>query len=116
MPRPSEQSIRTWGAAAHAASLTGLLLPFGNILGPLLVWILKRDAAEFIDDQGKEALNFQITLLLYFAVAGMLFFLLFGAFLLYLLLFYWIGMVLIAAAKSSRGERYRYPFTLRLIQ
>lgn len=60
---PSNSDDRKWGAIAHLAALIGLLLPLGLVLGPLLVWFLKRDDSEFVNAQGKSALNFQLSIL-----------------------------------------------------
>lgn len=106
---------RTMGMLAHLSSLAGYVIPFGNIIGPLVVWLIKREEMPFVDDQGKEALNFQITVMLAVIACFALFFLI-----LPLLLIPVIGIVdlvftVIAAVKANEGEHYRYPMTLRLI-
>ena len=64
--RPATQTEpRTIATICHLASFAGFLMPFGNILGPLVVWLIKRHDSPYIDYPGKEALNFQITLILY---------------------------------------------------
>lgn len=108
---------KNWGMYCHLASLLGFVLPaFGNFLGPALVWLLKKNDYPFVDDQGKEALNFQITLLLISIVAGFLAAVLIGVFILYLLPFYWLVLTIMAAVKASDGVSYRYPYTLRLLK
>ena len=64
------QEQKTWGMIAHLSALVGLIIPFGNILGPLVVWLVKKDTMPFVDDQGKEALNFNITLAI--VIAGLM--------------------------------------------
>ena len=59
-PMPSQQA-RQWAMFCHFAAFLGLVFPFGNLLGPLIVWQIKKDFDPFVDTQGKEALNFQIT-------------------------------------------------------
>lgn len=108
---------RTWGMACHLAVFAGALLPvLGNIIGPLVVWLMKKDEYPFVDDQGKEALNFQISMMIYMAVAGVLVLLLVGFFLLAILGIMDFVLVIIAAVKANQGVRYRYPFTIRFIK
>ena len=116
------QDEKTWGMLAHLSTLVGLIVPFGTILGPLVVWLIKKDTMPFVDDQAKEALNFNITL----AIVGVALLLLtlvtfgFGALLTVpvgiLVGIAWLVFTIIAAIKANEGERYRYPFTLRLIK
>jgi hypothetical protein len=108
-------------------------MPFGNILGPLVVWLIKRHDSPYIDYHGKEALNFQISLTLYFIASAVLIsltlyllsYLIASAVLIIVL----IGMLLIivvgvagivltiiAAVRASEGEEYRYPMTIRLVK
>ncbi len=84
-------------------------------MGPLVVWLLKKDALPFVDDQGKEALNFQITMALIFGVCWALMFVLIGLLLMPILGLVNIVLVIIASVKANNGERYRYPFALRVI-
>ena len=106
---------RTWGMVAHLAALAGLVLPFGNILGPLVVWLARRDESQFVGDQAKEALNFNITVALGALACFVLLWVLIGILLFAPLVLYWLIMTIIAAAKASEGIRYHYPFALRLV-
>ena len=92
--------------------LGGILFSF---IPSLIVWLLKKDDSEYIAAQAKEALNFQITLLLAQFVAYVLIFILVGFLLLGLIWIFNIVFCIIAAISSSKGENYRYPLTLRLI-
>lgn len=115
---PAEQldeTQRNIAVGCHLLGFLGLVVPFGNILGPLVLWLIKRDDNEFVDDQGREAVNFQITMTLAFLVAAALMALLIGFLLLPLLGIYWLVVVVLAAVAASRGERHRYPLTLRLL-
>jgi len=111
------ESERTWGMLAHLSALAGLVVPLiGIVLGPLAVWLTRRDESEFVAGQAKEALNFNISVLLG-AVACMLLALVFVGFLLGTALFiFWLVMTLVAAIKASEGQVYRYPFSLRLVK
>jgi len=117
---PSEE--RTWGMLAHLSSLLGGLLTaafgggWGCFIGPLIVWLVKKDTMPFVDDQGKEALNFNITVAIAALVCGLLMFVLIGFVLLPILGVLWLVCVILAAIKANEGERYRYPFALRFIK
>lgn len=127
----TESEQRTWGMLAHLAALSGFIIPFGNILGPLIVWLIKKEESSFVNDQGKESLNFQITLCIY-VIGAIILALIFLALtfiipflgiltvLIYLLIFAIaiaeIVFVIIAAVKSNKGEYYRYPLTIRFLK
>lgn len=110
------QDDRNLGMLCHLIALVGLLIPFGNILGPLVIWLVKKDQSSFVDTEGKEALNFNITV----AIAGFVSFLLMavaiGFVLVVIVAIFWIVMAIVAASKASSGEHYRYPLTIRLVQ
>jgi hypothetical protein len=98
---------------AMLAHLLGIVTSF---IGALIIWLVKKDESPFVDDQGKEALNFQITILIAYAVATVLSVLLIG-FLLYPII--WIAnliLCILAGIKANEGQMYRYPFALRLIK
>jgi uncharacterized protein len=107
----------TWAMFSH---LSGALVIFGvpllHILGPLAIWLWKRKEYAFVADQGKEALNFQISMGLYGLVGWMLTIILIGWLILGLLIIANIIFVIHATLKTRRGEAYRYPFNLRLIR
>jgi uncharacterized Tic20 family protein len=106
---------RTWGLLAHLSALCGFVIPFGNLLGPLVIWQIKKNEMPFVDDQGKEALNFQITLTIEIIVSAPLCVILIGFLLLPIVGLYGLVMTIIGGVKANNGERYRYPLTLRLI-
>jgi len=97
--------------------LLGLFFHFlGHILGPLAVWLLKRGDSPEIDAHGKESLNFQISMLIYDAIAAILCIFLIG---IPILIALWVAntvLVIIASVKASEGKLYQYPFTIRLIK
>jgi uncharacterized protein len=112
---PSE-SERTWAMLAHLSALAGLVFPLlGIVLGPLVVYLARRDNSAFVAAHGKEALNFNITVLLA-TIVCMLLMMVFVGFLLGTALFVaWLVMTLIAAIKASEGATYRYPISLRFV-
>jgi len=107
---------RTWGMLAHLSALLGyFLLPFGNVIAPLVIWLVKKDESQFIADQAKESLNFQISLMIYALVSGVLIIVIIGIFLLGAIYIFGIVMTIIGTIKSNNGVVYRYPLTIRLI-
>lgn len=106
---------RQWAMAAHLSALVGFLIPFGNLIGPLVVWQIKKSEMPFVDDQGKEALNFQITVTIAALICMLLMVIAIGFLLLPIVGVIALIMTVIAGIKANGGERYRYPFTWRLI-
>jgi len=118
-PAPSDAppaDARQWGLFAHLSSLVGLVIPFGSILGPLIVWQIKKAEMPFVDDQGKEALNFNITVALAFIVSAILTVIVIGLLMMLVVGIAWLVFTIIAGIKAGNGEYYRYPFTLRLVK
>ena len=115
-PMSPSDDAKTMAMLCHLLAFLGLIgIPFGNILGPLVVWLLKKDSDPFIDDQGKEALNFQITMTIAAIISAFLTLVLIGFLLLLVIGIAWVVLIIIAALKAKDGEAYRYPFTLRLL-
>ena len=107
---------KQWGMFAHLAALAGIVIPLGNLLGPLIVWLVKKDTMPFVADQGKEALNFNITVFIAAFISGILRLVLIGFLLLIVVGIAWLVLTIMAALAANKGEAYRYPFTLRLIK
>ena len=107
---------RQWGMFAHLSALSGVVIPFGNIIGPLVAWQVKKDTLPFAADQGKEALNFNITMLIAAFIGFLLTFILIGLVLLPLIGIAWLVFTILAGIKANEGVAYRYPFALRLIK
>jgi len=105
------------GMLCHLLSLVGLLgVPFGNILGPLVIWLVKKDQDAFVDDNGKEVLNFQISVTIYGIVCGLLIFAFIGILLLPILIIAVVIYTIIGALKANEGVLYRYPLTIRFLK
>lgn len=114
--QPTERE-RTWGMLAHLSALVGLVMPMiGIVLGPLVVWLLRRDESVFVAEHAKEALNFNITVLLAAIVCMLLMLVFIGVLLGTALFIAWLVMILIAAIKASEGAAYHYPFALRFVK
>jgi uncharacterized protein len=115
--KPEERKGRTWAMLSHLSALTLFVgIPFGNLLGPLLVWLLKRNEYPQVDEHGKESLNFQLSMTIYALFAALLIIVLIGIPLLVVLAVIDAVLVVIASIKASNGEPYRYPLTIRLIK
>lgn len=107
---------RLWGMLAHVLALSGYVgVPLGNLLAPLVIWLVKKDQSQFVADQAKESLNFQISLTIYAIVSGLSILVLIGIVLLPLVLLAGAILTIVAAVKANNGEFYRYPLTIRLI-
>ena len=113
---------------AHLSALVGGILTsgwagsIGCFIGPLIIWLVKKDTMPFVDDQGKEALNFNITVGIAFFVLFLLAVLTLGIGLIIAVPLWiiigiaWLVFTIIAAIKANEGVAYRYPFTLRLVK
>ena len=111
------QNEKTMGMLSHLLALSGYVgIPFGSIAGPLIIWLTQKDKSAFADHQGKESLNFQITVFIAGLIAGVLCLILIGFVLLFAVWAYGIVMTIVASMKANEGIRYQYPFTLRLIK
>ena len=110
------RDTRNWAMAAHLTGLAGLVVPFGNVLGPLVVWLIKRDESSLVDREGKEALNFQISMTIYAMISAVLIFLLIGLVLLPVVGILDLVFTIVAAVKTANGEQYRYPLTIRFLK
>ena len=121
-PAVLTQEDRQWGMFAHLSALAGLLVGGLTFIGPLIIWLIKKDESKFVDEHGKESLNFQLNILIYslilvaisFATCG------FGVIvtgpLLGALMIYAIVMPIIAGIKANEGKPYEYPLTFRMIK
>jgi len=113
----SSSDVRMWNVLCHATALAGFFVPWaGHILGPLIVWLVKRNDSPEIDQHGKESLNFQISMLIYNVIAGVLCLVLIGFVILAILHILNLVLVIIASIQASQGKFYRYPLAIRLIK
>lgn len=116
-PTPTDPKSHNWAMAIHLSALIGLLLPLGLVLGPLIVWMLKKNEGEYFDRQGKNAVNFQLTILIavfIFAVLGTMIKPLFA--LAFVSGLAGILFAIIAGINVSSKGDYKYPFSFRFIK
>ena len=117
LPVPAQtKEVRQWAMLCHFAAFLGLVFPFGSVLGPLILWQVKKDMDPLIDDQGKEALNFQLTVAIAWLVCFVLGFVVFGFLLMVVLVIAALVLTIIGGVKANKGIAYRYPCTWRLIK
>ena len=111
------ESTRSWCVGLHLSGFSGIVLGWSlmHILAPLAIWLIKRADSPEIDATGREVLYFQISYTIYSLVAGALCWVLIGFLILPVVLIVWIVCMIIAAVKTSNGEGYRYPFTIRFL-
>ncbi len=119
---PADGQARMWNMLCHLSALSGYFIPFGNILGPLLIWQIKKNEFPSVEQHGKAALNFQLTVIIAAVVTGAVgvvlsffcigFLGIIGAGLIFL-----SGIIfsIIAGLKANEGKDYKYPFSLKLI-
>ena len=126
---PGNKDERLWAMLCHLLALAGLIgIPFGSILGPLVAWLMKKDQYPLVDDQGKESLNFQISITIYGIGLGILavlavisiigIFILLPAIAVVASVWWIVELILIitAAMRANEGIAYRYPITIRFLQ
>jgi hypothetical protein len=114
-PSTSTRDERQWAMLCHMSAMLMYLTVIGGFIGPLILWLLKRDEMPLVADQGRETLNFQITVLVSLAVAGLLMFIVIGIPIFIGIIVYHFAFTIIAAVKASEGVAYRYPYCWRLI-
>ncbi len=106
---------RAWTVGCHLSALLGYILPFGHLLGPLAVWLSKRQAFPAVERAGRDALNFQLSITLYVLAALLLSFFLIGIAVLFVVVVFQFAAVLYAALRAQRGLDVAYPFSIRFI-
>lgn len=113
---PLSSDEKMWAMLAHVSSLAGFIIPFGNIFGPLIIWMIKKEEMKFVDEHGKASLNFQISITIYLIVSAILTLILIGVLLLLALGIAWVVLVIIASLKANNGEHYEYPLTIQFLK
>jgi uncharacterized Tic20 family protein len=112
----SSSRERNLAMLCHLSSFLMIIVPFGNVLGPALVWALGREKYPLVDDQGKESMNFQLSIAIYSLVSVVLMAVLIGVFLLAVVVLFCLINVIRAAISANNGEKFRYPLCIRLIK
>jgi uncharacterized Tic20 family protein len=113
---PSPTNDTSLAVLMQLLGFAGFIFPFGNIIAPLILWLIKRPESPLLDRAGKEVLNFQISYTIYVAVAGILCFVLIGLLILPVVFILWVVLMVVAAVRTGNGEEHKYPLTIRLLQ
>ncbi len=112
----TDSDEKQWGLFTHISALVVLLgIPFGNVIGPLIIYLIKKDEYEFVEDQGKEVLNFQITWSLIFLVSAFMIFIGIGVIMLIGFGVAWLVLVIVGSVAANNGQYYRYPLTIKFL-
>ena len=112
-----DKQAKTYAMLAHLLGLAWFVIPcVGNIVGPLVVWLVKKDEFPFVDEQGKEAINFQISATIYLIISGILMIALVGFLLAPAVWIAWLIFTIVGAVNANDGKSYRYPLTIRFIR
>ena len=111
-----QQDERMWAMFCHLSAFAGFIIPFGSIIGPLVVWSVKKEQFPSIDEHGKEALNFQISIAIYMIISAILIVIVVGIFLLIALVVFRLIMIIMASIKANNGEYFKYPLSIQFIK
>lgn len=112
-----DRDERMLSTLVHLLAFCGLLFPLGgNVLGPLILWLVKRDTSMFFDENGKESVNFQISMFIYLLVSALLIEAVIGFALVPVVVGADAVFVIVAAIKANNGQFYRYPLSIRFIK
>ncbi|HEY6894205.1 MAG TPA: DUF4870 domain-containing protein [Rhodanobacteraceae bacterium] len=119
---PRDADERMWAMLGHLSAFTAFITGLGCVIGPLIVWLVKRETMPFVADQAKEALNFNITAIIVAVGLGLFTAITLGIGALitvpaFCVLFVgWFVLTIVAGIKANNGEQYRYPFAIRLVK
>lgn len=115
MENSASSDEKTMAMVCHLLGLVGYIIPFGNIVAPLILWQMKKEGSPYLDYHGREAVNFQISFMVYLIVAALTFIIAVGFILVPVVGIAGLVLMVIAAIKAKDGEMYRYPFIFRLL-
>ena len=119
---PRDADERMWAMLGHLSAFTAFITGLGCVIGPLIVWLVKRETMPFAGDQAREALNFNITAIIVAVGLGLFTAITLGIGALitvpaFCVLFVgWFVLTIVAGIKANNGEQYRYPFAIRLVK
>lgn len=111
----NEISDKQWALIAHLGTLAGYIIPLGNIIVPLVVYVSKKDESDFVREHARESLNFQITFTLLVIVAVITIILMVGILFLIILPIVNLIFIIMAAMAIDKGEFYKYPLTINFV-
>lgn len=111
-----DKEQRTWAMLCHLSALAGFIIPMGSLIGPLVVWFVKKEEMPLVAEHGLKSINFQITMLIAYIICFILMFAVIGVILLPVVAIFSFIMVVVGAIKANDGKPFSYPFSLNLIK
>ena len=115
LPGPGSDDEKQMAMWAHLSGLATYVVPMWNVLGPLIIWLTKRETMPYLDQEGKEALNFNISITLYAVISFVLMCAFVGFVLIFAVMIFHLIYVILASMEASKGRPYRYPLTIRFV-
>jgi len=110
------QEERNWAMFCHLSALSMCIIPFGNIIGPLVLWSMKKDYSALVDREGKKAINFQLSWTIYMFVSAIMIILVVGIFFLIALALLNLVVILYATIKTINNEDFEYPLSIQFLK
>jgi hypothetical protein len=114
--RVLSETERNWAMLCHLSAFAGYFFPFGAVIGPLICWMSKRDESVWVNINGRNALNFHLSILLYMVLAVPLCFIIIGFPIVGFLVTLKIICTIIASIKAAKGELFKYPLVIPFVQ
>jgi uncharacterized Tic20 family protein len=114
--RVLSETERNWAMLCHLSAFAGFFFPFGGIIGPLICWLSKKDESMWVYTNGRDSLNFQLSLLLYIVLTIPLCFIIIGFPIIAMFVTLKVICIIIASLKASKGEPFKYPLVIPFIQ
>ncbi len=114
----TDQQAKQWSMFTHLAGLASLLtagVPLASILAPLILWLMRKDQSEMVDKTGREVLNFQISVMIYFIGAVILCFVMIGFVIAPAIVLLQLIASIVGAVRASNGEDFKYPLSMRFL-
>ena len=115
-PPASTSDERNWSVLLHISALAGMIIPLGNVIGPLVLWLIKKPESALVDRHGKAALNFQISSTIYFIAMGFLVIVFIGLPLLVVYAIFWFVMVILATIRAADNKDPGYVLSIQFIK
>jgi len=107
---------KQWALICHLSGLCGYIIPFGNLIVPIIIWSMKKDEMPMVEAHGKEVINFQISFTIWAMVSMIFVFIFVGIFMLIAIAILQVVLIIIAAIKADKDELFQYPLTVRFIK
>jgi len=110
------ETERNWAMLCHLSAFATFFFPFGGVIGPLICWLSRKDESEWVNMNGKNSLNFQLSILLYIVLAIPLCLIIIGIPIIIILSTLKVICIIIASIKAPKGELFRYPLSIPFVQ